>query len=221
MTGNLARKEAESSGTSAGPPGGGGDVSGDRRAGESRLVTILRIGKLIKGEAQELCLIRNISEGGLKAHVYSPHTAGDRITVEFGSDTRVSGTVRWVRDDNIGMEFDARVDVAELLKPEAAAGRKPRAPRLDIRGQARLRIGADVWRVEVRDLSQGGAKIKIDDPLHVGEDCVVTVDGLRPVKAVVRWQEDGSAGLEFLPRIPFDELIQWLGLQAEQERPAE
>lgn len=217
MTGNLAHNDIGS----AGPPGGDGDVSEDRRAGESRLVTILRVGKLIKGAAQELCLIRNISDGGLKAHVYSPHIVGDHITVEFGSDSRVSGTVRWVRDDNIGMEFDECVEIAELLKPEPGAGRKPRAPRLDICGTARLEIGADVWRVEVRDLSQGGAKIAIDDPLHVGEDCVVTVDGLRPVKAVVRWHEFGKAGLEFLPRIPFDELIQWLGLQAEQERPTE
>lgn len=183
MAGNLAHNDD----ASAVLPGVGGDMAADRRAGESRLVTILRVGKLVKGGCQELCLIRNISERGLKAHVYSSHEVGERITVEFDSDSRVSGTVRWVRDDNIGMEFDDRADVAELLKPEEAAGRKPRAPRLDIRGSARLRIGADIWRVEVRDLSQGGARIAIDDPLHVGEDCVVTLDGLRPVKAVVRW----------------------------------
>lgn len=190
----------------------------DRRAEEHRLITILRVGKLIAGDCQELCLIRNISEGGLMAHVYSAHEVDDRVVVELKSDTQIMGTIRWVRDDNIGVAFDERIDVGELLRHHPADdGKRPRAPRLDIRGYARLKIGADHWRVEVRDLSQGGAKVKIDDPLPVGEDAVVTVDGLRPVKAIVRWQEFGQAGLEFIPRIAFDELIQWLGLRTDGE----
>lgn len=188
----------------------------DRRNGEPRLVTILRVGKLIVGDAQELCLIRNISDGGLKAHVYSPRFEGDRVTVELRSDMRIDGTVRWVVEDNVGIEFDRRTPVAELLAHDP---RKHRAPRLAIGGHARLKIGADSWQVELRDLSQGGAKIAIADPLLVGEDAVVLVANMRPLKAVVRWQEDGQAGLEFLPRIPFDELIQWLGLKGGHERP--
>lgn len=187
----------------------------ERRQG-TRLITILRVGKLISADSQELCLIRNISEGGLMAHVYSHHQIGDRVVIEFKSDQHVSGTIRWAEDENVGVAFDEPIDVAEVLRTQAAGdGKRPRSPRLEVRGRARLKVGEEIWRVEVRNLSQGGAKIEIAAPLPIGEDAVITVDGLRPVKAVIRWQEFGCAGLEFIPAIPFDELTQWLGLRSE------
>lgn len=188
----------------------------DRRQGQ-RLITILRVGKMICARNQELCLIRNISEGGLMAHVYSPHEAGDRVVIELKSDHCVAGTIRWVQDDNVGIVFDEKIDVTEILRNRGAEdGRKARAPRLDVRGYARLRIGSETWRVEVSDLSQGGAKVKVSDYLPLDEDAVVTIDGLRPVKAVIRWQEDDYVGLEFLPLIPLDELVHWLDLRRER-----
>jgi len=189
----------------------------DRRH-DQRLITILRVGKMICARNQELCLIRNISEGGLMAHVYSPHEVGDRVVIELKSDHCVAGTIRWVQGDNVGIVFDERVDVSEVLRNRGVGdGRKPRAPRLEVRGYARLRIGSETWRVEVSDLSQGGAKVKVADYLPVDEDAVVTIDGLRPVKAVIRWQEGDYVGLEFLPIIPLEELVQWLGLRRERE----
>lgn len=189
----------------------------DRRQ-DQRLITILRVGKMICARNQELCLIRNISEGGLMAHVYSPHEVGDRVVIELKSDHCVAGTIRWLQGDNVGIVFDERIDVAEVLRNRNTGdGRRPRAPRLEVRGYARLRIGAETWRVEVSDLSQGGAKVKVADYLPVGEDAVIIIDGLRPVKAVIRWQEGDHVGLEFLPIIPLEELVQWLGLRRERE----
>lgn len=185
----------------------------DRRRNQ-RLITILRVGKMICAKRQELCLIRNISEGGLMAHVYSPHTVGDRVAIELKSDQTVTGTIRWVKDDNVGVTFDEKVDVSEILRnQEALDGRKPRAPRLEVHGYARLKIGTESWHVEIRDLSQRGAKIAVSGVLPTDEDAVVNIDGLRPVKAVVRWQHGGYAGLEFLPTIPLDELVEWLRLE--------
>lgn len=219
MRNSVAKKLAQPENCAA---GSGGDDSADRRAGDNRLMTILRVGKLIVGEGvQELCLIRNISEGGLMAHVYSSHEVGDRVRVELRSDTQVAGTIRWVRDDNVGVEFDENVDVAGVLSHHAPEGQKPRAPRLDIRGVARLKIGEDFWRVEVRDLSQGGARVIIDVPLQIGEEAVITIDGLRSTKAIVRWQDDSQAGLEFIPRLPFDELIAWLALRGGERQAVE
>jgi hypothetical protein len=195
-----------------------GDADGaaqqsDRRRNQ-RLITILRVGKMICAKRQELCLIRNISEGGLMAHVYSPHAVGDRVAIELKTHQTVPGTIRWVNGDNVGVTFDEKVDVAEILRnQEAEDGRKPRAPRLEVHGHARLKIGPVSWHVEIRDLSQRGAKVAVSGALPTDEDAVVTIDGLRPVKAVVRWQRGGYAGLEFLPSIPLDELVHWLGLE--------
>src|SRR3712207_7884086 len=50
----------------------------DRRR-QARHLTILRVGTLIIDGRRELCLIRNISAGGVMAHVYSPDRKSTRL----------------------------------------------------------------------------------------------------------------------------------------------
>ena len=65
----------------------------ERREGE-RYVTILRVGVLIVDGQRELCLIRNISAGGLMAHVYSPVQPGQRVVVELKTSQQIEGFVQ-------------------------------------------------------------------------------------------------------------------------------
>lgn len=187
-----------------------GEGTPDRRDGQ-RFMTILRVGKLINGESQELCLVRNISNGGLMAHVYADHRIGDRIEIELRSDERLSGEVAWVKDGHVGVRFDGQVEVSDILAHRPAPdGRQSRAPRLEVEGQAQLKIGEERYDAAIRDLSQGGIKVALEEVLRVGEDVVISIEGLHPVKGIVRWSQGGMAGLSFLSRIPFDELIRWL-----------
>jgi len=182
----------------------------DRRIGE-RHMTILRVGKLVAHGSQQLCLIRNISSGGLMAHVYAPHAIGDRVEIELKSDERLAGEVIWVKDGHVGVRFDGAVEISDILthgpRPD---GRKSRPPRLDVSCRARLRVGEDRYRVQIRDISQGGVKVEIDEILDADSDVLVSVEGLAPVKGVVRWWRDGVAGIAFLRPIPFDALTGWL-----------
>jgi len=186
------------------------DAERDRRLGE-RHMTILRVGKLVKQGSQQLCLIRNISSGGLMAHVYAPHAIGDRVEIELKSDERLVGEVIWVKDGHVGVRFDGAVEVSDILTHRPGVdGRKSRAPRLDVTCRARLKVGEDRYRVQIRDISQGGVKVEIDEALDADSDVLVSVDGLAPIKGVVRWWRDGVAGIAFLRSIPFDALTGWL-----------
>src|SRR5579875_2929966 len=62
----------------------------DRRR-DTRHLTILRVGALIGTEGRELCLIRNISAGGLMAHVYSRHENGERVAIELKGNQQTPG----------------------------------------------------------------------------------------------------------------------------------
>ena len=182
----------------------------DRRHGE-RYLSIMRVGKLVKQDAQELCVIRNISSGGLMAHVTAPHAIGDRIEIELKSDARLSGEVVWVKDGNIGVRFDGEVAVSDILTHRPAAdGRKSRAPRLEVQGEAVLKIDDMQCAAVIRDISQGGMKVDVAQSLTDGRDIVIKVKGLETMKGVVRWCRNGQAGLAFLRPIPFDALTRWL-----------
>ena len=175
-------------------------------------MTILRVGTLITDGGRELCLIRNISAGGLMAHAYSSMQVGQPAIVEFKTSQQIAGKVIWTRGDNIGIEFDDPIDVEELLSnpPPLENGLRPRMPRIEVDRMATVRAGAKTYWVTVRDISLGGIKAEAERPLETGADVVVTLEGFRPLSGVVRWTRDGVCGINFNEVVAFDELIQWL-----------
>ncbi|HEV2816604.1 MAG TPA: PilZ domain-containing protein [Allosphingosinicella sp.] len=183
----------------------------DRRLSERHL-KILRVGTLIVGGRRELCLIRNISAGGLMAHVYSRLVAGARVEVELKTRQPVAGRVVWVREANAGIQFDRKMDVTELLANPAVLenGWRPRTPRVEIDRMATLRCGARTHWVHARDISQSGVKVVADRPPEPGAEVVVALEGFRPLAGVVRWSGDTGCGIAFNQLIPFGELIDWL-----------
>ena len=182
------------------------------RRRDPRHMTILRVGALIGPAGRELCLIRNISAGGLMAHVYSHHTAGEAAAIELRGNQPIPGKVLWARESNIGIQFDEQIDVAEMLSSQALLdnGWQPRMPRVEVDRLATVRCGARLYGVNTRDISQGGVKVETDEPLDVGAEVVLTLDKYRPVQGVVRWCVDGLAGIAFNQLLPFGELMAWL-----------
>ena len=185
------------------------------RRQQRRHMTILRVGSIFVGEKRELCLIRNISAGGLLTHIYSRLEVGQRVAVELKTNHRIEGTVSWLQENNAGITFDEPIDVEEILASHSGLedGWRPRLPRVEIDCLATLRVGARVYGVSTRDISQGGVKIETDEPLDEGQEVVITLDKFRPVQGVVRWYQDGICGIAFNQVIPFRELMGWLRVQ--------
>lgn len=182
------------------------------RRRQERQLTILRVGLIEVEGSRELCLIRNVSAGGLMAHVYSPLQPDQRVVVELKSNQRIAGRVVWVGDGNAGIAFDSQVDVASLLANPAptAKGWRPRLPRVEVDRLATLRAGAETHWVHVRDVSQGGVKIETERPLDPGTEIVLTMEYFEPLAGTVRWHRDGACGIAFNQLVPFEKLIAWL-----------
>lgn len=182
------------------------------RGDQARRMTTLRVGTITVEGRRELCLIRNISAGGLRAHVYTPLGQGQQVSVELKTNQQTSGSVSWVDGGTIGITFDQQIDVEELLASQTAndGGVQPRMPRVEVDRLGELRIGARIYPINTCDMSQGGVRIEIDHPLNVGENVVLTLEKFRPVPGVVRWYEEGQGGIAFNQVLPFHELMNWL-----------
>src|SRR3546814_8052904 len=96
------------------------------------------------------------------AHVDSAYQSDQRIAVELKNNQQIPGIVTWSDDSNIGITFDAPIDVEELLTAEPVLdnGWKPRLPRVEVDRLATLRVGATTHWVNTRDISQGGVKVE-------------------------------------------------------------
>jgi hypothetical protein len=140
---------------------------------------------------------------------------GQRVAVELKTNHRIEGSVSWLQENNAGITFDEPIDVEEILASHSGLedGWRPRLPRVEIDCLATLRVGARVYGVSTRDISQGGVKIETDEPLDEGQEVVITLDKFRPVQGVVRWYQDGICGIAFNQVIPFRELMGWLRVQ--------
>ena len=130
----------------------------NRREGE-RLLTLYRVGSIIIGGRRELCLIKNISAGGMMIRAYCDVACDTRVSVELKSGHPIEGAVSWVRDSSAGITFDAPVDVIDLLSA-SMDGPRPRMPRIEVDCFATVRDGANMLRMRVRDVSQGGMKLE-------------------------------------------------------------
>jgi hypothetical protein len=186
---------------------------GERRDGE-RHMTLYRVGSILVEDRRELCLIKNISAGGMMIRPYCKLESGTPVSVELKRGEQISGTVSWVRGDSAGVSFDESIDVVELLA-SSMEGPRPRMPRVEVRCIASVRQGSNVYGMRAHDVSQGGLKVESNRDLDVGAEVLVTLPGLPSREAVVRWRDGRTYGITFRRLIALAELVEWLRDQRE------
>lgn len=190
----------------------------DRRSGD-RHVTLLRVGSLMIGNRRELCLIKNISPHGMQIRAYCAIAPGTRLSVELKCGQSASGTARWADGSSVGIKFDRSIDIVDLLSA-SSGGPRPRMPRVEIDCSASVRHEADIHRVRAVNVSQGGIRVTSARALQVGSQVTVSLPGLAPQLAIVRWNEGGCYGISFSRVIPLQLLVPWLQEQQARLRAA-
>lgn len=180
----------------------------DRRDGERHL-TLYRVGSVTVDGRRELCLIKNISAGGMMIRAYCPIQLGAKLAVELKSGQPIEGEVSWIREPNLGVTFDRPIDVIEILSA-SMDGPRPRMPRIEVGCFATVREGGSTYRMRVCDVSQGGAKLETLTNLPSASDVVVLLPGLPAQPGVVRWTDDQFCGVTFNRLLPLPMLVNWL-----------
>lgn len=188
------------------PPARAGQL--DRRDGD-RLMTLYRVGSILVEARRELCLIKNISAGGMMIRLYCSIAEGTPVTVELKSGQPISGSISWTKDHHAGVSFDQPVDVIDILS-SAMDGPRPRLPRIETDCHATLREGANILRVLVCDISQGGVKVECEAILPQGAEVIITLPGLPPQPGIACWTDGGLTGVSFNRLLPLNELVAWL-----------
>lgn len=194
-------------------------VQPERRSGGERHLTLFRVGALLVDGRRELCLIKNVSAGGMLLRAYCPLTVGQSVAVELKTGQPLAATVGWVGDGQAGLAFAAPIDVVAILAHNEA-GPRPRMPRIETDAWATLREGANSYRLRACDISQGGAKLECSEAVTPNAAVVLSLIGLSPQPGVVRWVAGGFVGVSFNRLIPLAELVAWLQQQRNKARAA-
>ena len=179
-----------------------------RRRGE-RQISLLRVGALTFEGRRELCLIRNISAGGMLIRAYCAIAPGTAVEIELKEGESVAGTARWTTDECVGVTFDQPIDVLALLSSSEGSPH-PRMPRVEIACAADLRVDASVYRIRALDISQGGLKLESSQELPIGAYVILSLPRLKPFPGMIRWGYNGTYGITFNRVIPLPSLVEWL-----------
>ena len=190
----------------------------ERRDSERHL-TLFRVGSIHIGERRELCLIKNISAGGMMIRAYCALQPNTRVFVELKRGEQIEGKVSWIQEGSAGIEFNERVDVVELLAT-SMDGPRPRMPRVEVRCIASVRQGSQVYGMRAHDISQGGLKVESTRDLVIGTDVLVTLPGLPSQPGVIRWKDGRCYGITFQHLLALSELVEWLQQHRELLRAA-
>jgi hypothetical protein len=191
----------------------------DDRRNDERHLSLLRVGALLIDGRRELCLIRNISAGGMMIRPYSVIASQTPLSVELKQGNTVSGIAQWSDNGLIGITFDTPIDVVALLSG-TGDGPQPRMPRIELSCTATLRHDGDVFRARVVNISQGGIRVNSDSELQLDADVVVSLAGLHAAAGVVKWKDGNDYGVGFNRVFPVHELMQFLQEQQLDERRA-
>jgi hypothetical protein len=177
-----------------------------------RHIAMLRVALLHARGSKDLCVVRNISSGGLSARVYQKLAGGEHVEVELRSGERLGGAVAWERDWEVGIVFPKLIDVDAVLASRwiTESGRARNLPRISLSCRGRLKMGSRSYSVVLQDISQGGAKVQTQAPIVDRGDLILSLPDLPPVAGVVRWVGGNDVGISFNECIPFDGLARWV-----------
>lgn len=183
----------------------------DRRRGPREL-TLMRVGLIHTSEGKAFCLVKNLSADGLMARVYRSFRPGEEAPVELTTGHVLLGEIVWARGGDIGVRFRLSVDVDNVLSSRWGpdSEKRLRLPRLDLSCPAAARYGGRSVPVQLRNISQRGAKIVGRGPIPDFSEIMLSLPDLGCIHGTVRWSTGGEAGVFFNESLPFEVLARWV-----------
>jgi hypothetical protein len=157
---------------------------------------MIRPAKLIADSREFICVVRDISEQGIKLRLFHELPAHQHLTIEFENGDRHAIALVWQGDDMAGCRFVGAIDLQRVIAVQSDAYPR-RQPRVQVAVEAVLCAGGLRTPVVLRDLSQRGAAIDCPGWLMIDELVRIESSALPTLHAKVRWRRPPRYGLVF------------------------
>jgi hypothetical protein len=158
------------------------------------------------------CSLQRLSSAGATLQIEAGIAGAAPLHLAMASGQTIPGTIDWSAEGEIGFLFDDPIDIISTLARTLAnlPAERRSMPRVEINQLVSVRLGTKVEHARTRNISQGGVGIETRLELAVGDTVQLTFDGLRPLDGVVRWVQDGHAGIAFNEELGWQTLMPWL-----------
>lgn len=181
--------------------GGGADLRG-----APRFALMLRSAKMIADGTEYLCIIRDVSETGVKLRLFHAAPRAAVLMIETASGQHYPMQLVWEANGEAGFRFTRPIDVDAFV---SESGPYPKRPlRLRVHHSAKVRMGKDELTATILDISRQGARITIGTRLAIGQKFWLEARELPVFEATVCWRREPEYGLVFSQLMGLEELAQ-------------
>lgn len=173
------------------------------RREDTRFHTVLRVAQVVREHDVGLWRVRNISDKGMMLTTQVQVIPGERLEVNLSDTISLEGRAVWWDGERCGIAFQRPVDCAALLESLVAEqkGARYRAPRLNVATRAIAYCDKGLHTVRVYNMSHHGAAFTHDGCFRAGMTAKLHFETGEDYRGVVRWADDGRAGLYLVETI--------------------
>jgi len=175
-----------------------------------RLLKIARIKSNLTG-AEGIIVVRQLSRHFARFDAYLPLLVGEAVEIDFDDMGGVAGIITDKMINSFTLQFTDEFDpVARLSSDVEFTGSKTRRrPRVASGVAVTLQAKAGKFPARIIDLSVGGAKIAIDEPMPASGEIQIRSWDRTPITARIAWQANGEIGVIFVRKLSIAELLTW------------
>lgn len=162
-----------------------------------RLRTVYRVARVRTRGDEGLARVHNLSDEGMMIELGFTVMLNDVVRVDLTDTVVLDGRVVWTNGARCGLKLNSPIDSAALLRNICAQQRsgKARPIRLPMGSTAVAASELGLKAVNILDVSQKGMKLAHDGSFRPGLTVKVTTDAGLERRGVVRWSQDGIAGV--------------------------
>lgn len=181
-------------------------ITGDQRSGQ-RYTLLLRAGKLVLSTGEFLCLVRDVSDGGLKVRLFHPLAIDPACELELGNGERLEIERVWQQGSQAGFRFaQAPIDIHTLIEESGPFPKRHLRLRLDPPLPVLATADGLSEAGMLCDISQHGGAVVLERRLPVHAQVRINTPHLPELYARVRWRRGTMHGLVFQQGFRLDEL---------------
>ncbi|TCM18659.1 PilZ domain-containing protein [Novosphingobium sp. PhB165] len=171
---------------------------------QPRFALLLRQAKLVGNGREYLCIVRDVSESGVKLKLFHDLPVADDYALEITTGERFPMEQVWEEGGEAGFRFVGPVDLIRFI---AEAGPFPKRPvRLRVDHPAVIAFAGQDYPATIRDLSRQGAGIETDQMLAIGQKLRLSASELPGFDATVCWRRHPDYGLVFTQLMSLEQL---------------
>ena len=168
-------------------------ISAPDQRGAPRFTSLIRAAKLICGQGEFVCVIRDVSATGVSLRTFHKLPTDSALALELQNGECYE--LELVRADgyDASYRFDRTIEVERLIRENWDFPKRPL--RLNLMLPLTIASISGKARGVTLNVSQQGARIECDQVFAIGQRVTISTDFLPNIRCVVRWRKDSNYGL--------------------------